>query len=52
MSEHRSHEATVGSQFGVQAKAYLNSAVHSKGPDLEALAELARTWPQARVLGS
>ena len=50
MSEHRSHEATVGSQFGVQAKAYLNSAVHSKGPDLEALAELARTWPQARVL--
>lgn len=50
MSENNSHEALVGGQFGSRAEAYLNSAVHAQGLDLEALAALARNQPDARVL--
>jgi SAM-dependent methyltransferase len=50
MSESKSHEALVGGQFGARADAYLNSAVHAQGVDLQALAALARAHPEARVL--
>jgi ubiquinone/menaquinone biosynthesis C-methylase UbiE len=33
----RAHETVVAAQFGPRAKAYVESAVHSRGPDLEAL---------------
>jgi SAM-dependent methyltransferase len=46
----KSHEALVGTQFGVQATAYLHSAVHAQGPDLQALAALVAGQSQARVL--
>ena len=37
------HEAVVERQFGAQANAYLTSAVHASGRDLQRLAErLAR----------
>jgi SAM-dependent methyltransferase len=41
MSENRTHEALVGQQFGSRAAAYLSSAVHAQGADLDALAALA-----------
>jgi ubiquinone/menaquinone biosynthesis C-methylase UbiE len=50
VSDNRSHEALVGGQFGARADAYLNSAVHAQGADLEALAALARSRPGARGL--
>ncbi len=50
MTESRTHEALVGGQFGARAAAYLGSAVHAQGADLEALASLARCHSQARVL--
>jgi ubiquinone/menaquinone biosynthesis C-methylase UbiE len=50
MSETRTHEALVGRQFGEQAAAYLKSAVHAQGADLEALAALAGEGAKARVL--
>lgn len=37
----RAHEAVVGDQFGPRAKAYVESAVHSAGQDLDALEALA-----------
>lgn len=40
----------VDQQFGQAAKAYLSSTTHAQGQDLEALAALARTLPQAEVL--
>src|SRR5690348_9251200 len=43
-------EALVDQQFGAQAAAYLNSAVHAQGPDLEALAALVAGRDGARVL--
>ena len=46
----RSHEALLGQQFGARATAYLNSAVHAQGADLEALADLVRGCVDARVL--
>lgn len=46
----KSHEALVDTQFGAQASAYLNSEVHSQGPDLQALAALVASKPEARVL--
>jgi ubiquinone/menaquinone biosynthesis C-methylase UbiE len=48
--QERSHEALLGQQFGARATAYLNSAVHAQGADLEALADLVRGKPEARVL--
>jgi len=42
----RTHEQTVQSQFDPRAQAYLTSAVHSAGPDLERARELvARALP-------
>lgn len=48
--EARSHDALVGGQFGTQAQAYLTSAVHAQGPDLQALADLVAARPDGRVL--
>jgi len=46
----KSHEALVGGQFGSRAEAYLNSAVHARSPDLDALATLMKDRRDARVL--
>jgi SAM-dependent methyltransferase len=43
-------EALVNTQFGAQAGAYLTSAVHGQGPDLEALATLVAGKSDVRVL--
>ena len=40
MSE--AHERVVEAQFGPRAKAYVESAVHSQGADLEAIGALAQ----------
>ena len=48
--EARSHQALVGGQFGARAAAYLSSAVHAQGADLQALAELVAGQSEARVL--
>lgn len=50
MSESRTHEALVSHQFGSQAAAYLSSAVHAQGADLQALAALVDAKREARVL--
>lgn len=46
----KAQEALVGGQFGARAAAYLGSAVHAQGADLEALANLVRGQSEARVL--
>ncbi len=46
----KTHETLVNTQFGAQAGAYLKSAVHAQGPDLEALAALVAGKNEARVL--
>jgi SAM-dependent methyltransferase len=38
----RAHETVVGDQFGPRAEAYVESAVHAAGEDLDALENLAR----------
>jgi ubiquinone/menaquinone biosynthesis C-methylase UbiE len=50
MSARGSHEALVGGQFGSRARAYLTSAVHSQGPDLQAMVELIKGRTDAEVL--
>lgn len=50
MNDSKTHQTLVGDQFGSRAEAYLTSTVHAQGPDLQALVELARTRPEARVL--
>lgn len=50
MMETKTHEAVVSGQFGARAAAYLGSAVHAQGADLEALVALVRGRAQARVL--
>jgi ubiquinone/menaquinone biosynthesis C-methylase UbiE len=50
MSESKTHEALVGQQFGSRAAAYLSSAVHAQGADLQALVALVNDKMQARVL--
>jgi SAM-dependent methyltransferase len=50
MTETRTHEALVGRQFGARASAYLQSAVHAQGADLQALAALVDDNKSARVL--
>jgi ubiquinone/menaquinone biosynthesis C-methylase UbiE len=50
MSETRTHEALVDQQFGSRAAAYLSSAVHATGVDLQALAALVDAHKQAHVL--
>ncbi len=44
------HRALVDGQFGEQAQAYLHSAVHAQGSDLERLAAWLAATPDARVL--
>ena len=43
------HERVVEAQFGPRARAYVESAVHSQGADLDAIGALAtscaRSWP-------
>ena len=46
----KSHETLVGGQFGARAAAYLGSAVHAQGADLQALADLVRGHGKARIL--
>jgi ubiquinone/menaquinone biosynthesis C-methylase UbiE len=46
----KTQESLVDEQFGSRATAYLQSAVHAQGADLEALANLVRGQRQARVL--
>lgn len=46
----RSHHDNVEKQFGSQASAYLTSAVHASGRDLQRLAERLSAFPQASVL--
>jgi len=50
MPEEKSHEALVGGQFGSKADAYLNSAVHARSQDLDALVALVGSAAPARVL--
>ena len=44
------HAIKVEQQFGEVASAYLSSSVHSKGADLEAIADRLRRAPDASVL--
>ena len=46
----RSHETVVASQFDPRAQAYLTSAVHARGADLEDFGRLVGARPQARAL--
>ncbi|MBP1180091.1 class I SAM-dependent methyltransferase [Methylobacterium sp. PvR107] len=46
----RSHVSHVVDQFGTQASAYVTSAVHAAGADLDRIGALIRTTPGARVL--
>lgn len=46
----KSHEALVGGQFGARAQAYLNSEVHARSPDLDAIGQRMRGRGDARVL--
>src|SRR5579883_142818 len=50
MPESKSHETLVGDQFGSRAAAYLTSAVHARGEDLDALTALVRAQRAPRVL--
>jgi SAM-dependent methyltransferase len=46
----RPHDAVVDAQFGPQAQAYVESAVHASGADLDQLGELAARLRPARAL--
>lgn len=48
----RIHETVVGEQFGPRAKAYVESAVHAAGADLDALESLAREVKPRRALAT
>jgi len=50
MSGDKSHEALVGGQFGSRAEAYLKSAVHAQGEDLQSLVARMAGKSGARVL--
>ena len=43
-------KAQTQARFGQHAGAYVTSAIHAGGPDLELLLELAAPQPDARVL--
>ena len=47
---HDAHNAVVTGQFGPQASAYLTSANHAQGADLEQLAAIASAYPGAQAL--
>lgn len=46
----RVHEQAVEAQFGPRAKAYVESAVHAQGPDLEALDSIVRAARPSHAL--
>ena len=46
----RSHDEVTAGQFGPRAEAYVESAVHAGGADLDALGELAAAAAPARAL--
>lgn len=46
----RSHDAIVARQFGPRAVAYVQSAVHAAGEDLDALEDIVRRQAPARAL--
>jgi SAM-dependent methyltransferase len=46
----KTHETLVVAQFGPRAAAYVASATHSQGEDLQRLAAIAAGMPAARVL--
>jgi SAM-dependent methyltransferase len=48
----KAHERVVEAQFGPRAKAYVESAVHSQGADLEAIGALAQNAELALDLGA
>jgi SAM-dependent methyltransferase len=48
----KAHERVVEAQFGPRAKAYVESAVHSQGDDLEAIGALAQNAELALDLGA
>jgi SAM-dependent methyltransferase len=50
VSSDRSHGSVVAGQFGPRAAAYVASAVHAQGEDLQQLAAMVKGSPQARVL--
>ncbi|ACS85682.1 class I SAM-dependent methyltransferase [Musicola paradisiaca] len=50
MEKSKSHQQAVEQQFGNQARAYLSSAVHAQGEDLNELARRFLDTPQAHVL--
>lgn len=50
MPQKESHESVVGGQFGSQADAYLKSAVHAAGDDLQALIAVVAEHSGGRVL--
>jgi len=46
----RGHEEILEAQFGPRARAYVESAVHARGPDLDAAAEVIRAVAPRRAL--
>ena len=46
----RTHEGVVTDQYGSRAHAYVTSAVHASGEDLDQVEALARRMPEARAL--
>ena len=46
----KTHRHLVDAQFGPRAKAYVESAVHARGPDLDALEVIVRDIAPARAL--
>jgi SAM-dependent methyltransferase len=46
----RVHEQILEAQFGPRAQAYVESAVHARGPDLDAFGELLQAQPPRRAL--
>jgi SAM-dependent methyltransferase len=48
--ENKSHDTVVKNQFSPRAEAYVTSAVHAQGEDLEHLAALVGVRPKARML--
>ena len=50
MAETPRYDAVVTRQFGPQAEAYLHSAVHAQGADLDQLAAIIGQRPTARLL--
>lgn len=46
----QAHDSLVAGQFGPRAEAYVSSAVHAAGPDLDRLEAIARTRAGGRAL--